>query len=858
MANSENSTPLMLQYQKVKSQYPEIILFFRLGDFYEMFYDDAIEVSKLLNLTLTHRVDAPMCGIPAKAVKVYIARLLKYGKKIAICEQVTVPTGKGLTERKVVEVITPGTTVEEDYLDRGKNNYIASLCFVTGKKRTCAAFACLDVSTARFFAQSWDVCELEDKLQCELERICPTELILPQTLKENELVQKIIKNQPQTMTTYYPDWYFSSEKSFKKLLEHFNVVNLRSFSVNENSPEIIPAGFLLDYAEQNSFCNLSQITDFSIVSDSEFVSIDSSSLKNLELVRNLHDGTSRYTLIEVINKTVTPMGNRLLYNVLLSPLKDVEAIKKRQEKVTFFYDKQTLITPLRNLLSSIFDIERLASRIAMDKAHGKDLLCLSGSLKAYIEICGKIQSYDLVSSDTAKSSEIVNLIESAINEDPSTVLTEGRLIRRGWSEELDHLHDVQENFTSILEKYTEEEKQKTGIQNLKVRYNRVIGYYMEVTKSKLSSVPSHFIKRQSLINADRYTTDELSRLEQELVSASEKIIELERRLFLEVRDRLKPFVNYLFAVAREIASLDVTLSMALCASEYRWVCPDIEDSESFLIQGGRHPIVEYHMQSGEFVPNGVSLDEKPFALITGPNMAGKSTFLRQNALITVLAQCGSYVPADSARIGAVDKIFCRVGASDNLARGESTFLVEMIETANIIRAATKRSLVIMDEVGRGTSTEDGLSIAWAVSEYLLNTIKCKTFFATHYHELTRLSHPALQLLCLEVLENEGDVVFLKKIKEGAAENSYGLHVAKLAGIPQSIVSRAEEIIQTLQNKVSPTEIETKTEPQAHTAVNAELFSNEELVIDDIMSTEPNEITPLQALQMIMKWKKQLN
>ena len=848
---------MMQQYQKVKSQYPGKILFFRLGDFYEMFDDDAIEVSKLLNLTLTHKGDAPMCGIPFKAVKIYIARLLKYGKKIAICEQITLPTGRGLAERKVVEVITPGTTVEEDFLDRGKNNYIASLCLIAGKKNTQTAFACLDVSTASFFAQSWDVTENEDKLQCELERISPSELILPQSLEENIRIQQIIKNQPQIVVTYYPDWHFNSEKSYKKLLEHFNVVNLRSFSVNANSPEIIPAGFLLDYAEQNSFSNLSQITDFSVVNDTEYVSIDASSLKNLELVKNLHDGTSQYTLIEVLNKTVTPMGNRLLRDILLLPVKNTAIIKRRQEKVTFFCNKQSLIPPLKELLSSIFDIERLATRIAMDKAHGKDLICLCNSLKAYIQISAKIQNYDLVSADTTLAGKVVTLIDNAINEDPSTVLTEGRLIKRGWSEQLDHLREVQENFNGILEKYTEKERKKTENPNLKIRYNRVIGYYIEVTKSKQASVPSHFIRRQSLINADRYTTEELSKLEQELVSASEKIIELERTLFLEVRTELKQYVNYLFTVAHEVACLDVTLSMASCALEYGWTCPDVDDSCSFSIQDGRHPIVEYHMQSGEFVPNGVVLGEKPFALITGPNMAGKSTFLRQNALITVLAQCGSYVPAKSARIGAVDKIFCRVGASDNLARGESTFLVEMIETANIIRSATKQSLVIMDEVGRGTSTEDGLSIAWAVSEYLLNTIKCKTFFATHYHELTRLSHPDLQLLCLEVLENEGDVVFLKKIKEGAAENSYGLHVAKLAGIPHSIVSRAEEIIQTLQNKVSPTEIETKTEPQPHSPVNAELFSNEELVIDDIMSVEPNEMTPLQALQMIIKWKKQL-
>ena len=868
---------MMAQYLSIKSKYPDTILFFRLGDFYEMFDEQAVEVSRLLNLTLTKRVSVPMCGIPFHASKIYIARLLRLGKKIAICEQIAVGTGRGLFERRVTEIITPGTTFEEDYLDRGSNNFLASLVPVKAGKETVYAFAWLDVSTAVFEACSWNKEKHAEEAPKNINRVAPCELLLPKSLENDPVVSGITASMPGTVVSYYQDWQFNAEIAYKKLVSQFKTVNLRSFSLTENSPEIIPAGFLLEYAAKNAGTDLTHISGISLYKETEYLNLDESSRKNLELTVNLRDGSSRFTLFEVINHTCTPMGSRLLRQRISSPLTDVKQIKHRQNEVQILAENSTCADNLRKILQETSDVERLASRVAMDRAHAKDLLALKKSLDCYVAMKKETARFNLFSNDTEQAENVSEIIGKAIKEDPSIYLTEGNMIARGWSEELDHLHDIQTNFSAILDKYLEEEKQRTGIPSLKIRYNRQSGYYIEVTKANLALVPQDYIRKRSFINGERFTTEKLEELENELLSSSEKIIELERKLFIALRDKLKAFVQYFFVCAEEIAELDVTASNAWCAKHFHWVCPEVDDSSAFQIEQGRHPVVEFHLPEGSFVPNDVCLDEKPFALITGPNMAGKSTFLRQNALIAVLAQIGSYVPAEKAHIGVVDKIFCRVGASDNLARGESTFLVEMTETANILRSATSKSLVIMDEVGRGTSTEDGLSIAWAVSEFLLNTIKAKTLFATHYHELTRLTHESLQLLCLEVLETSGEVIFLKRIKEGASENSYGLHVARLAGIPQKVIDRAAKIIAVLQKHSPATEtiisdgdsgIDFAGEKLNSTAVAATeirtntnapgLFSEEELVLEEILSLNIDELTPLEALKNLARWQKQLS
>ena len=852
-------TPLMEQYGAIKKQYKKEVLFFRVGDFYEMFNEDAIEVSRLLNLTLTHRGDDPMCGVPFHAAKIYIARLLRLGKHIAICEQVTPPSkGKGLTERKVVEVISPANTVEEEYLEQGSNNFLGCLSVV----KNFVAFAYIDISTGEFCALKWEKSQNQQELAKELGRILPRELILPIGLKRDEEINFVLNQFPNIPVDYEQDWFFTKDNSYKVLLNQFGTTSLHSFGLTEDSPEIIPAGFLLEHLSktanaQNPKGLFPQIINLKILTDNDFVTIDDSSRRNLEITWNLKDGTTQFTLLETLQFTQTAMGSRLLRNRLMYPLRDVVKLKHRQSRVANFVENKPVLDNLRSILSNVLDIERLSSRIAMERAHGKDLQALRQSLEHVVEARKTIEQIGLIEGiELDIANKIIADIKNAILDDPSTSFTEGRLIKEGYSAELDNIRNLQSNFAGILEDYIQEEREKTGIQNLKAKYTSAIGYYIEVSKGKVSSVPSHFTLKRTLVNCDRYTTPRLEELERELLSASEHIVELERNLFIEFRASLIQHIKYLLELAFEVAELDFISSLAFAAIKNNWICPEIDDSGILEIQNGRHPVVEYHMKEGDFVPNDSFLGEKYFALVTGPNMAGKSTYLRQNALIVLLAQIGSFVPATKAHIGIVDKIFCRVGASDNLARGESTFLVEMSETALILRSATKKSLVIMDEVGRGTSTEDGLSIAWAVSEYLLNVIKAKTLFATHYHELTRLDHPALQLLCLEVLEQAGHVVFLKKIKEGATENSYGIHVAQLAGIPASVIKRAEEVLKSIQKETS-TLVDFSSDEKGKSITYPSLFSEEEMILDEILSINPDDMTPMQALQSITRWKNQL-
>jgi len=918
-SSSGTVTPLMAQYRRIKAQYAREVLFFRLGDFYEMFDSDAVEVSRLLNLTLTRRGDNPMCGIPYHASRIYIARLLRLGKKIAICEQIALSeNGKGLADRKVVEVITPGTAVEEEYLEQSANNFLAALCFCVpadsaGTKKAAkkdigalqASFAYIDISTGAFFATHWNACDTEEELAKELGRIMPRELIVSRSCFEYPKTAAVLNLFGTVALNIEDDWRFNTDNAYKQLLRQFGTLNLQSFSLTAFSPEIPSAGALLEYVARTSAFSkpegvLPQITGICVYADSDFVVLDDSSRRNLEITANLRDGGIQYSLLETVRHTQTAMGSRLLRAFFARPLRSLEAVQRRQLHVGLFVKSDHVLHSVQTVLARILDIERLASRIALERAHAKDVQALRVSLEQWLELRSLTACFApgdfsdaLYVFETDTALNIVNLIKDAILDEPSTALTEGGIIKEGWSEDLDRCRRLQSDFTRFLDEYLEEEKQKTGISNLKIRFNRNIGYYMEVTRGKLDAVPEHFILRRALVNGDRYTSERLQELERELTGAGEKIIETERYLFLEIRSKLASYTRYLLSVASEIAYIDVIASFAKAALLHRWTCPDVEDSGAFEITGGRHPVVEMHLPSGEFVPNDASFADKNFALVTGPNMAGKSTYLRQNALIVFLAQTGSWVPAEKARIGLVDRIFCRVGASDNLARGESTFLVEMSETALILRSATKRSLVIMDEVGRGTSTEDGLSLAWAVSEYILNTLKARTFFATHYHELTRISHEHLQLLCLDAQEREGRIVFTKKIKNGAAENSYGLHVARLAGIPAEIIERAQVILEGLQKKTPWTELpipsgisacadsesasflpadsiypaadtfasvsgQTASSSHAATAKNPGLFSEEEMVLNEILSAEPDNLTPLAALQLLARWKKTLS
>ena len=860
-----NLTPMMVQYQSVKKNYKNEVVFFRLGDFYEMFNDDAVEVSRLLNLTLTHRANQPMCGIPYHAAKVYIARLLRMGKKIVICEQVgEIPKGgKGIAERKVVEIITPGTALESEYLEGNNANYLAALSVYKGR----VGFAYIDVTTSSFKATSWPAAKMQENFPKELGRSNPREFLLPLSLKTNQDIQTVLASNANIAISYYPDWDFSFDVSYKKLTEQFKTVNLKSFGLDENSSEIIPAGFLLDYLSKTTNVQLPHVNSIQVYSDCEYLIMDDSSRRNLEITENMRDGTSQYTLLECVNYTKTAMGCRKIRNWLHFPLTNLKQIENRQNKISAFYKDQSLLDKVRLDFASILDVERLAGRIAMDKAHPKDLQALRFSLEAWVKAKNYLNQYDFSFISSENSQKIIDLISNSILDDPSTSLTDGGIIKSGWSEELDHWRSINNNFNQILSEYEQEEKERTGISTLKIKYNNNAGYFIEVSKGKLSSVPSHFIMRRALVNGDRYTTEQLQDLEMELNESSTKILELERDLFVEVRTELHEYLQYLFQIAEEIAETDVISTLAFAALKNNWIRPEISTDNISEIFEGRHPVVENHMPTGEFIPNDIKISSEndgvpSFALITGPNMAGKSTYLRQNALIALLAQIGSYVPATSAKLGIIDRIFCRVGASDNLAKGESTFLVEMSETANILRAATTKSLVIMDEVGRGTSTEDGLAIARAVSEYLLDRIKCKTLFATHYHELSRMEHPSLIKLCLSISENNGTVVFLRKVMEGVTENSYGIHVAKLAGVPQEVIDRATVILAHIQSVAQDKPVMNIEKEIVSEKINSQntpgLFSDEEIIISEILSTDVNNITPIEALQIVSRWKKELS
>ncbi len=853
-------TPMMLQYRRIKSQNRDAVLFYRLGDFYEMFESDAEEISRILNITLTARHGIPMCGIPYHASGNYIPRLLKAGKKIAICEQTSKPQkGKGIVDREVVEIITPGTVIDENYLKGNQNNYIVSI----GRTGDFISFVYLDLSTADFGATAIEYDERESKLKKELFSLHPSEIIIQESLlEEDSVINRLIAEKPEIVINRYPDWKYDLESSFLRITTQLGVSSLKAFGLNRKSPEIFAGAVLLEYIDTTSKTILPHIQNITIYTDSDYMGMDEATQKNLEILRNLHDSTESFTLISILDKTKTTMGSRKLKRWLIRPLTAISEITVRHSAVDFFYHQQILLNSTQNQLKTILDIERLSSKIAMDKANAKDLNALERSLDSILEISELLEKLQNISPNLYLNKSILDtigsiskLIQNSICDEPSILLTEGRMIRTGYNKELDSLKKMKDNSHQYLKDYLEFEKEESGISNLKIKYNKIIGHFLEVTKSNTRLVPEYFIRRQSLVNNERYTTEKLGDLESDLNSAAEKIVLLEKELFLEIRNKIKKHITTFLIVSSFISEIDCLQSFAQAATEYGYVKPVMDTSSRLQIKEGRHPVVECNIGAGDFVPNSTTLENgiKSFALITGPNMAGKSTYLRQVALNVLMAQSGSFVPADSARIGITDRIFCRVGASDNLARGESTFLVEMNETAYILRNATQKSLVIMDEVGRGTSTNDGLAIAWAISEYLLN-LDIKTLFATHYHELTKIEDKKLINLHLEVMENTGDIIFLKKVVEGAAGNSYGLHVAKLAGIPGSVLYRASTIlagINTLKN--SNNEI---LSPEI-TIDQPSLFTQNEILESSLKSADLNNMTPMNALQFLFDLKSEI-
>jgi len=901
-------TPMMEQYRSAKEKNRDAVLFFRLGDFYEMFFEDAIEVSALLNLTLTKRQGEPMCGIPWHSARSYIARLLKAGKKVAICEQVgEIGAGKGIVRREVVEVITPGTAMEEDFLDRGANNWIVAVC----KGQGGYGCAWLDLGTAEFLAESFDGEDperIEGWFARHLYRLDPREVLVQQSLLDDGPVARVLAAKPSLILNRLPDWSFDAKSAAADIMKRFGLATLKGLGFSEQGIEMAAANSLLRYVDDLSQSSCPHIGRLLPWDSATHAHIDEATQKNLELVRNLEDNSRSFSLLDVLDCTRTGPGSRLLRQWILEPLTDMAAIEARQDAVEFLYRRQRLLGELRGGLGRVLDTERLASRVAMQKAHAKDLLALRDSIEASMTAFSRVSAEGIV-PPAARADEIIaaagailpggaqahelaalaSEMGRVIKDEPSILLTEGNLLRRGVDQELDRLHDLHDHARELLEAYLEEEKVATGIPNLRIRYNRIIGYYLEVSKGRLDAVPSHFMRRQSLVNGERYSTKRLGELEADINGATEKIVELERELFLALRGRVATLVPLILALARSTAILDCLASFAWAATEKGYRRPRIVEEPRLAISQGRHPVVEAHLPAGSFVPNGIILDagegEAPssaageripsFALITGPNMAGKSTFLRQTALILIMAQAGSFVPAEEAVIGIADRIFCRVGAHDDLARGESTFLVEMHETARILNTATRRSLVVMDEVGRGTGTLDGLSIAWAVTERLLDGIGARSLFATHYHELTAIEHPRLGNFSLAVLEEEGDVVFLKRIEAGPAHGSYGLHVAKLAGVPEEVLVRARELRERFaaQESAGRTKGVSEDSLTAGASVDPEtgrvttvglpppqtsLFDPRDLVIAELASINTDRLSPLEALNLLARLKTDLS
>ncbi len=825
----ESLTPMMKQYKEIKARFQEEILFFRMGDFYEMFHEDAEKAASILEIALTKRNQIPMCGIPYHAKDNYIFKIIKAGLKVAICDQLESPaTAKGIVKRGVTEVITPGTLVDDRLLsqtEEKKHNFIMALIFTSKLKQTdkksieivakpnkseknYLALAYVDISTGDFFIYEEEELNLFQAIIDRLYQLSPSELILPESIKDNSKFMKLLEKYQSGITkNYLPHYRFDpkdGEYSLKSLLK---VQTLKGFALDHKRLGIGAAGALIYYLQETQLREISHLTKVLPVEKNKYMVLNETTIKNLELVRNLQDGTKTYTLYNNLNETNTAMGARLLHQWILSPLLDIDTIKKRHDIVAYFFKQSSFLQEIRTLLKQIIDIERLTSKISLNKVNAKELIALKSSLIVIEDIKTILGEHELLSNYSQEFPDfqkVISLINTAILDEPAIDFVNGAVIQTGYNHELDELRDISQKGKDYLIELQEKEKEKLKISNLKIKYNKVIGYFIEVSKANSKYVPDYYIKKQSLVNSTRYTLPELTEYESKILGAQEKIIALERELFEELRLFLCEYLAALKNISEMIAEIDILSGFANLALHHNYIMPEIHSGHDIIIQDGRHPVVESHL-TDEFIPNDLNVnnDDARLLLITGPNMAGKSTYLRQVALLIIMAQIGSFIPAQYAKIALVDKIFTRIGASDNLARGESTFLVEMIETAIILNNATERSLIIMDEIGRGTSTYDGLSIAWSIVEYLTqqNQYLGKVLFATHYHELTSLAKEK-GIQCHQVLVKEwGDeIIFLHKVKEGSGSKSYGIQVARLAGLPDEVIQRAREILYDLENR----------------------------------------------------------
>jgi DNA mismatch repair protein MutS len=807
----DDLTPMMKQYHEVKRRFPGKLVFFRLGDFYEMFYEDAVIASRELEITLTSRnkdkggSPIPMCGVPYHSVDGYIARLMKKGHKIAICEQVEDPrTAKKLVQREVTRVLTPGTVVEEMLLEPKDHNYLASL-WVADQG---IGLAFMDLSTADFLATEFLSDEAWPKAIDELTRFSPKELILPEQASK-ELRQKLLREFSEDwVASPVDDWAFNLDYAQRILLEHFNVASLEGFGASGQSLSLCAAGALIHYIRDSQLNSLGKVAALRFFEPSDFLKLDASTVTNLELIQTL-DGSKKGSLFSFLDLTRTGMGARLLKSWLLLPLLDLAELNRRQDAIQSLGAAIPALGRIADKLTQIHDLERLISRVMVGVANPRELLALRDSMRVIPSIRILLQDFAAqrlceIREHLDPLNDIVVLIENAITDDPPTSANDPGIIRAGYCKELDEFRSIRHSGKGYIASLEARERQKTGIPSLKIKFNQVFGYFIEITKSNLAMVPSNYIRKQTLANCERFVTEELQTYEEKVLGAEERIGLLERDLFIQIRKAVAAQGSRVQATARLLGELDVFTALSEAALKNDYVRPTLTDIDEIYIRQGRHPVVE--LQSRPFIPNDLFMNSTTdqLTILTGPNMGGKSTYLRQTALIIILAQMGSFVPAAEARIGCVDRIYTRVGASDNLARGRSTFMVEMIETANILNTATPRSLILLDEVGRGTATFDGLSLAWAIAEYLVqNPIhRAKTLFATHYHELTKLAqvHTGVKNYCMAVQESGKEIVFLRKVIPGAADKSYGIEVARLAGMPRDVLIRATRILERLQKK----------------------------------------------------------
>ncbi|RDV84766.1 DNA mismatch repair protein MutS [Ammonifex thiophilus] len=850
-----NLTPMMQQYLEIKKQYPDAILFFHLGDFYEMFFDDAVRAAPILEVALTSR-DAgrlgrvPMCGVPCHSASSYIARLVSHGFKVALCEQLEDPSqAKGLVKRGVTRVITPGTFFEGETTDKTSHSYIAAVAPGSGKTYGLAS---AEVGTGEFRVTSFAGAGAQDKLMDELFRLQPAEVVLPEG--SEELKHLVRAAAPAAAVTFWPQELFRDLARAEAALEGYEREG------EWKTEAVLAAGVLAAYLAETQKRELKHLKKISSYRPEGFMLLDAATRRNLELTRSLADGSRRGTLLEVLDYTLTGMGGRRLRDWIEQPLLDPAAIEERLEAVSYLVEQAVKREEIRARLKKMGDMERLASRLSFGLANARDLLSLKDSLilagEIKEELSGAKGLLERLRDQLENLDDITSLIAEAIAPDPPATLQEGGLIREGYHPEVDRLRSIRRDAHKYLAELEAKEKERTGIKSLKIGYNRVFGYYIEVTKPNLHLVPPDYQRRQTLVQAERFVTPELKEYEEMILGAEERLYSLEYELFCRVRDQVQAHLDRILRAARAIGQIDALASLAVAAVKGNYVRPRISSSDLIRIKEGRHPVVERALGPGNFVPNDTWLGgtDKRVAIITGPNMGGKSTYMRQVALIVLMAQIGSFVPAAEAEIGVVDRIFTRVGAADNLYGGQSTFMVEMGECRTILTQATSRSLVVMDEVGRGTSTYDGMSIARAIVEYLVQRIKAKTLFSTHYHELTDLAQlPGVFNLTVAVREEEGKVSFLYRVLPGKADKSYGLHVAALAGLPKEVIERAREILEELERRR-----EEKPERPCR-VVQLDMFSCgvEHPLLAELTRLDLDQITPLQALNLLAEWQGRL-